>query len=72
MLESKSYKGEMVDDIYHGYGRYFYLDHRLIYEGGYSKGERKGKGELEYSPNLCEWKHFIGEWDKNTWKKGTL
>ena len=57
-----SYEGDMVEDFYHGNGKYTFED-GTIFIGSFSKGHFHGKGKLTYSN---------GNWIEGEWIEGQM
>ena len=60
------YEGECLNNIPHGFGRYFRLDSSLIYEGSMLKGKFDGVGRLYDEQGKLL---YVGEW-KDHYKHG--
>jgi hypothetical protein len=69
---TKMYKGYQINSIKHGLGTFYYLDHRVKYQGEFINDSREGRGFCIYLPSGCDWQLFEGHWENNTWGEGTL
>ena len=63
IIDGYLYYGDLIDDKPHGYGKIFYKDSTLWYDGNWKDGKKHGQGSSYSGSNNTL--YYKGEWEND-------